>query len=116
MFRIAYEGFLVTAKGTSRQEHRLNTTILDRLESIALAEPDLVIPGFNPADPASPKIHYLDTARDGVVIFEDAEFEYFRQTLEKIQGPAMLSRLISSLFDFVDGAEKGDAKTLAQAR
>lgn len=116
LFRLAYEGFLGNAKGTTRQEHRLIDKILTHFESISMAEEKLVIPGFRADDPHSPKIRYLDTTQDGVVIFEDSEFDVFKKTMESLALPAMFSRLMTRLFDFLDGAEKGDAKTLAQAR
>lgn len=113
VFRIAYEGFLMTAKGTTRQEHRLIDRILTGFERVSMAEADLVIPGFPPHDPASPRIRYLDTTGDGVVILEDTEYDFLKKVLDGLTGPAMLSRLIGRLQDFVDTAEKGDAKTLA---
>lgn len=115
LFRFAFEGFYALAKGTNRNENRLIEKILQHFESISMEEPELTIPGFDPKDKFSPKIRYLDTTRDGVVIFEDAEFEFFKRTLESIAAPAVLARTVNRLYDFVDAAQKGDAKTLAQA-
>jgi hypothetical protein len=112
VFRMMYEGFLATARGTNRQENRMNEKILLLLESISMTDDKEVIRGFDPTDPTSPKRRYLDTTRDGILIFEDSEFEHFKKQIDAVQCPAIFAKVINRVYDLIDSAEKGDAKTL----
>jgi hypothetical protein len=116
IYRMAYEGFLITAKAEKPNEHRLVDKILTQLESLSMEDPSgAVVPGFDPKDPVAPKRRELDTTRDGILILEDAEFAFLKRSLENISCNAVMSRQVTKLFDFLDSAERGDAKTLAKA-
>lgn len=113
LFRLAYEGFLATARGTTRQEHKLIDKIIAHLEGISEEEAAL-IPGFDSTDPATPHRRHLDDRMDGTLIFEDAEFEYFQRSIDQVVCAAAMSRHLTKLHDLIDAAERGDAKTLAK--
>lgn len=112
LFQMAYEGFLVTARGTKREEHKSIDRIITAFESISM-EGDTVVPGFDPKEVLSPKRRYLDTTRDGIVILEEADYAYFKSQLDNLACPAFMSRTAARLHDFIDAAESGDPKTLA---
>lgn len=114
LFRLAHEGFLATARGTSRQEHKLIDKILDHLDSISTEDSDgAIVPGFDPKEIASPKRRHLDPANDGIIIFEDAEYEYFKKCIDQVSCSAVMSKSVTKLNDVIDAAAIGDAKTLA---
>jgi hypothetical protein len=115
IYRMMYEGFLVTAKAEKPNEHRLVDKILTQLESIGMEDPSgAVVPGFDPKDPVSPRRRDLVRTHDGILILEDAEFAFLKRSLENISCNAVMSRQVTRLFDFLDSAERGDAKALAK--
>lgn len=109
MFQLAHEGFLLTASGKSREEHRMIGRVLDRFDSISI-EGDTAIPGLG--DPAAPKRRHLDPTGDRTLILEESEYECLKRSLERIQCAAAMSRQVTRLHDFIDAAPAGDPKEL----
>lgn len=113
LFQSAHEGFLAAARGTTRDEHRLIDKILTKLEDASMAG-DTVVPGYDPSSEAAPRRRFLDTTRASVIL-EDTEYNFFKKQIDSLQGPALMSRAITKLQDFVDAAPAVDVKAVSKA-
>lgn len=111
LFELVYEGFMRTARPSNREEHRATNAILDKLESLSSEDPSAIIMGFDPADPLAPKVRRMKP-EGGYGIFEEPQYRYLKDTLDKLSGPAPFSRMIERAHNWIDAATQGDAKTL----
>jgi hypothetical protein len=109
IFELLYEGFLGTARPTSREEHGAVKGILKKLRSMS-TETNKTIAFYDQNDKLSPKKRVL--IPDAFELFDDGEWQYLTKTANQIATPAMLSDLVMEIYDKLDNAPKGDAKEL----
>lgn len=115
IFELIHDGYHALSRASTREEHKINNRILDKLEEISTADPEeRVVPGYRPDDAESPRRRFLKD-EGGFLIFEDAQFAYLKKVLEGIQSAPALSRHVEAMWEFLDGAKSGDAKALAKA-
>lgn len=109
IFKNIFETYHITARPASREDHRINTRILDELEKIGEIQ-DTAIPGF-PADETSPRAMVLLPGRQ-YCVFEDHQMEFLTKALGSVMTAACRSREIEAMWAFIDAAPTGGFKAL----
>jgi hypothetical protein len=112
-FEAIFNGFHISARPSSREEHRTTAKILDALEEISIEFPDAVVPGFSETDAAAPRKRVLKP-EGGYVVFEEHQYTFLTKALSGITTVAVKSREIEAMWDFIDSAEEGSAKKLSE--
>lgn len=112
LFSNIFNSYHVAARPSSREDHKSNNKILDAFEDIS-AELENPVPGFAPDDAGAPRARELKSGRQ-YVILEDHTFDFLTRAISGVTTLACKSREIAAMWEFLDSAQAGGAKALAE--